>query len=787
MPEFSSRLRSGHAGHLPPSALLLCILACCAAIAASEDELPEQGVIPISLQVQEKIMPEPVAMEEHMASADLHPIHMGSDPRLLVDEHHTFIPVMMTSHIMTPEQKLMLYTGTLTVGVSGFGKTWILDLLQNRLAIGRRGMNFRLDPETGELLHDEVGAETCYYHGVVRGMGNKTWVAASTCSGFSATFFDGIAAYNTAPLEKGATMSSRHIIYRTAEAHSKFTFRCGLDHAKVDMDRAMDELAVDVIGEEELRRAKRQTFIPGPANTRREIDLFMVAELNLLTANSGNTAAVETLINNIINLMDMAYMTLNFRIRLSGLLQLTDTTDVATTTNANVLLRNFRDYIRSDFLNFGVTVDAAMLISGVDYDGGTLGIAFLDTVCTRSGVGVNQHAPGAMVSMTAMTVTHELGHVLSMEHDDEIVPQDCNNCPANAPCLMNSFLVSTGRNLFSQCSADFINSIRDDRYCLAEVAVAPDCGDGFVGEGEECDCGPVATCDNPCCNAATCTLTAGSECAQGNCCVLATCQFQSQGLSCRARDDSNPCDLEDFCSGTSEMCPESARRNGETCEGSDTNLCWEGNCISRTTQCQDTFGPEEMAGSDLCYTVLNIRSDLFGHCNFGVDGAGTTIVYQACASENALCGKLHCANMGNAFPSNFGFAVSSSNASVGGGGCRSAVPSDIDYVRAGAPHPFLVSDGMNCGSAADPRVCVNQECLAQSNAATGVQMCPTGAGEMECSGQGICDNAQQCRCVAGITGAACEEEIDNCDPQPCGNGATCTDLGLSFECTCASG
>ena len=31
-----------------------------------------------------------------------------------------------------------------------------------------------------------------------------------------------------------------------------------------------------------------------------------------------------------------------------------------------------------------------------------------------------QHAPGAMVSMTAMTVTHELGHVLSMEHDDEI-------------------------------------------------------------------------------------------------------------------------------------------------------------------------------------------------------------------------------------------------------------------------------------------------------------------------------------------------------------------------------
>ena len=42
---------------------------------------------------------------------------------------------------------------------------------------------------------------------------------------------------------------------------------------------------------------------------------------------------------------------------------------------------------------------------------------------------------------------------------------------------------------------------------------APFCGDYIVNteEGEECDCGGVDTCDDPCCHPHNCTLVPGSE------------------------------------------------------------------------------------------------------------------------------------------------------------------------------------------------------------------------------------------------------------------------------------
>lgn len=37
-------------------------------------------------------------------------------------------------------------------------------------------------------------------------------------------------------------------------------------------------------------------------------------------------------------------------------------------------------------------------------------------------------------------------------------------------------------------------------------------------------------------------------------------------------------------------------------------------------------------------------------------------------------------------------------------------------------------------------------------------------------------NAYLCECLAGFSGATCDENINECDSQPCSNGATCNDL-----------
>ena len=49
------------------------------------------------------------------------------------------------------------------------------------------------------------------------------------------------------------------------------------------------------------------------------------------------------------------------------------------------------------------------------------------------------------------------------------------------------------------------------------------------------------------------------------------------------------------------------------------------------------------------------------------------------------------------------------------------------------------------------------------------------------------NNSYTCICDAGYTGDNCETNINECDPNPCQNGGTCTDGINSYTCTCPLG
>ena len=56
-----------------------------------------------------------------------------------------------------------------------------------------------------------------------------------------------------------------------------------------------------------------------------------------------------------------------------------------------------------------------------------------------------------------------------------------------------------------------------------------------------------------------------------------------------------------------------------------------------------------------------------------------------------------------------------------------------------------------------------------------------------CQNGGSCTdgiNSYTCSCVAGYTGTNCETNIDECSPDPCQNGGNCTDLINDYNCTC---
>lgn len=45
----------------------------------------------------------------------------------------------------------------------------------------------------------------------------------------------------------------------------------------------------------------------------------------------------------------------------------------------------------------------------------------------------------------------------------------------------------------------------------------------------------------------------------------------------------------------------------------------------------------------------------------------------------------------------------------------------------------------------------------------------------------------RCQCSSGYTGRLCEVDVNECDPSPCLNGATCVDGQGSFTCRCPPG
>ncbi|KNC31405.1 hypothetical protein FF38_03874, partial [Lucilia cuprina] len=604
--------------------------------------------------------------------------------------------------------------------------------------------------------------ELCHYQasfliGSIRDQ-PQSYVAVSTCNGgINGIIFDGI---DTFFIHSGSDgqLYDEHFLYR----HGDFTKNttCGYDHEhheeKQDFlknleDNKVPDIANHIDGLEfnRILRHKRSyddsNMIRGPYNSNKHssyVEIVIVVDNKAFKSFNENIKKVHQHCKDLANIMNALYVPLNIFIALVGVVIWNESNEIEITPDADVTLRNFLNYRRTKLV-LEHPNDSAQLLTKIKFDKGVVGKAFKGPICTHeySGSVSVEHSP--VVGVVATTMAHELGHNFGMEHDSS----DCK-CQ-DEKCIMSASSTSVLPTHWSSCSIDQLNIAfsRGMNYCLrnkpTKLFDSPQCGNGFVEPGEQCDCGLPNYCENTCCDPYTCMLHTNASCATGECCDLTTCRPKVAGTECRNAE--NECDLPEYCTGESEYCPRDVfKRDTEECDNGQA-YCYQGNCRSHSYQCRILWGPTG-ENSEPCYAQMNVQGQRVGNC--GYNRLNST--YIACEEENALCGMLHCRHLNEKLEFGMETAAVLSHSFITHDNnivpCRSAlVDLGLQFMD-----PGLTPNGAKCG---DNKMCVDQKCLAIEHLRyTGMgKECPE-----NCNGNGICNSKGNCHCNIGFTGPTCK-------------------------------
>ncbi|NXF22884.1 ADAM8 protein, partial [Rhodinocichla rosea] len=575
-----------------------------------------------------------------------------------------------------------------------------------RALLGQHYTETHYSANGSEITEQPDTQDHCFYQGHVRGQPGSA-ASISTCGGLSGFFRVNETTFLLEPLE--GAVAGRHAVYRAAHLRGK-RGTCREPGASLQYDREPKIPAAM-----KLYRWKSGPVQKGP----RYVELVLVAD-NQEFRKHKDLRTVQNRMKEIVNHVDKLYQPLRLRVALIGLEVWNHRDKITVSPNPEVTLDNFLHWRESELLR-KKPHDNAQLITGVDFHGNTVGLAKKLVMCTRDSGGVNQdHSTNPIGA--ASTMAHEMGHNLGMSHDEDVAGCRCPIPKADGGCVMAGSVGLVYPKLFSRCSEqDMWQFLGDPRTsCLLnapradELYGGPVCGNQFVERGEQCDCGTPQECSDRCCNATTCQLREGAECARGECCQ--DCKVKAAGTLCRA--SKNDCDLAEHCSGLSAECPEDVfQENGISCQHG-SGYCYNGACPSHGEQCRALWG----AGR-----APSLPSSCPTSCGMDVK-CGTLL----CLSDNTQ------PILGSGYYS-FGYYF-------GRFKCKAVIAgSDAGE----AAELRLVPTGAKCG---EEMVCYAGRC--QNLLVYGDKNCSA-----KCNNHGVCNHRRECHCDPGWAAPYCEQEI----------------------------
>ncbi|NXP25019.1 ADAM8 protein, partial [Scytalopus superciliaris] len=603
-----------------------------------------------------------------------------------------------------------IYPDRVLYSVRAEGREYLLWLEKNRALLGQHYTETHYSANGTEVTEQPDTQDHCFYQGHVRGHAGSA-ASISTCRGLSGFFQVNETTFLLEPLEEGP--AGRHAVYRAAHLRGRRR-PCRESGDTLQYDREPKIPAAM-----KLYRWKSGPIQKGP----RYVELVLVVD-NEEFRKHRDLRTVQNRMKEIVNHVDKLYQPLHLRVALIGLEVWNHKDKISVSPNPEVTLDNFLHWRESELLR-KKPHDNAQLITGIDFHGKTVGLAKKLVMCTRDSGAVSQdHSPNPIGA--ASTMAHEMGHNLGMSHDEDVPGCHCPVSKADGGCVMAGSVGLVYPKLFSRCSKqDMWQFLGDPRTsCLLnapradELYGGPVCGNLFVERGEQCDCGTPEECSDRCCNATTCQLREGAECAQGECCQ--NCKVKAAGVLCRA--SKNDCDLPEHCSGLSAECPEDVfQENGIPCQ-SGSGYCYNGGCPSHGEQCRALWG----AGS-----APHPRPS----------GRGIARLLR-----DVKCGTLLCLS-DNSKPILGSGYFSFGHYSFGRFNCKAVIGEVAAELR-------LVPTGAKCG---EEMVCYAGRC--QNLLVYGDKNCSS-----KCNNHGVCNHRRECHCDPGWAAPYCEQEVSGLAP-----------------------
>ncbi|MGH0133323.1 UNVERIFIED_CONTAM: hypothetical protein FKN15_064818 [Acipenser sinensis] len=459
---------------------------------------------------------------------------------------------------------------------------------------------------------------------------------------------------------------------------------CGHDHSSPESGSNTVDIA-------HLIKPLHQRVRRNVWSTTKYMELFIVADNTLYQKQNQDYSKTRQRIMEIANYVDKFYRALNIRVPLIGLEVWTKGDQCKVSDEPNATLWSFLQWRQK--LKARKRLDNAQLLTGVVFKGTTIGMAPLEGMCSHEnsgGINVDhsEAAIGAAATMAheighnfgmshdnegccveaspeqggcvmaaatgiesktkdhseaaigaAATMAHEIGHNFGMSHDNEGCCVEAS--PEQGGCVMAAATGHPFPRVFSACSKKDLASYfqKGGGMCLFNMPNMKDlvggkrCGNGFVEDGEECDCGEPEECTSSCCNANNCTLKAEAQCAHGVCCE--GCQLKQAGTMCR--EPAGSCDLPEYCTGASPYCPSNVYLlDGTSCLYSRA-YCHNGMCLTHEQQCVQLWGYGAWPAPAACFQDVNAAGNAYGNC--GKDSLGN---YVKCGRSDAICGKIQC-------------------------------------------------------------------------------------------------------------------------------------------------